>query len=455
MKAKSLVSLGLLMGLVGGTASAVPAIDSPFGMRLSMGSGELQDASPFDPRILAHTVFTGSAVDGDEHVIYYPYSKLEIVKDSNGVPKFAFSYGRKGAMFTATLRATADIEGTSAVVKAVRASMEANGVAKSRIKIAPLPVHRGTYRSTLAMKDGSAEWVIATTEVSNAIPTNEVAVSAVMGRAAADLVVTSLQSPYTVMGWNYTYDFPGRTTPYRASITLNWESIYDYTRHQFGFKTIVTSVDVEKAVRKLRERKAIDIKIVGGDNDQDVNKAIMDVVRIVLARTFKAHHPEPQARNLDIPKPNNSGFSSMALGYGSNAGLPNVPVAGWLTSVSAGYSLVEMKSEERVEEQITLTSNPYKVFTATAGVQIPGGCDAYAKHFAYAAERADANGNYPILQGCPTAIYGEVPPVAQQVGQNGNAASFGGSTVGNPAASTDPSESSALTDAIANAAGLN
>jgi hypothetical protein len=431
---------GVVAVCAASSAWAVPYIDGPYGQLVPGGTSD--GVSKLDPNVLATTLFTGSEVDNDETVIYYPYSKLEIVKDDQGVEKFSFAYGHKGAIMTATLRATIDRQAVVATARAIKRAMEANGVpGAENARLAPIPVHKGTYRSVLRSIGTGQEFIIASTEVENSIPTNEVALSVSMGRAAADLVAISLQNAYTVVGWNYTYDFPGRTTPYRATITLHWESILNYMRQQFGFRTIASSLDIDKTVRKLTERKDIVIKVVQGDEGKVWDQVVQDVVRIVLARTFKAHHPEPNTQKLEVP-PQQSGFISGVMGMASQVGGPSY--SGWNTGVSAAYSLVDVDSSEYIDETFDITSHPYRIFTASAGVQIPGNCQTHADHYAHQDYTPEpGTGAWKIIRGCPPKIYPETLPALQGIGPKpgSGAADRGGANLGRPsnAPATPPS----------------
>ena len=355
------------------------------------------------------TVYSGSAADGDEHVIYVPWSKLKIVKDENDKPKFNFSYSRKGALMTVTLRATVgSIEELGPIIEQKKMAMIADGIPANKIQIAKLPVHNGVYRSTLKL-EGLGEFIVATTEVQNSIPSNEVALSMLMGRAAADLVVLGLNSPSTALGFNYTYDFPGRTTPYRATVTIDWSSVYSYVRKQFGFTHIAGSYQTDKITRSLIENKTINIVVKQGDKSEVWDKIISDVSKIVIARTFKAHHPKPNTQKLKLPKAQNRWKANFILGKGGSG-----MSGGWNVGVSAAYSLVKMNSREQVTETINITAHPYRMFTATAGIQIQGYCNQYPSMFHYQGKYDEMRNSYRIEKGCPAHVYGEKPDASVQ-----------------------------------------
>jgi hypothetical protein len=406
------ISKTLLAGIVAATSSqmalALPFLDGKTGLKkLTTGDG------------FETTVYSGSAADGDEHVIYEPWSKLEIVKDENGIPKFNFSYSRKGALMTVTLRATGSEEELDPIIQQKKMAMIADGIPAHRIRKTKLPVHSGFYRSTLKL-EGLGEFIVATTEVKNSIPSNEVALSMLMGRAAADLVVLGLNSPSTALGFNYTYDFPGRTTPYRATVTIDWQSVYSYVREQFGFTHLAGSYQIDEITRKLTENKTINIVVKQGDKSEVWDKIISDVSKIVIARTFKAHHPKPKTQKLKLPKAQDRWIANFILGKGAG-----VPTSGWNVGVSAAYSLVKMNSRERVTETINITAHPYRVFTATAGIQIQGYCNQYPSMFHYQGKYDEMRNRYRIEEGCPAHIYGEKPDISVQKKPTGNNAAIG------------------------------
>ncbi|MEN8215028.1 MAG: hypothetical protein ABFS56_01335 [Pseudomonadota bacterium] len=389
------------------TALAVPFIDGQSGLK-ALTTGEEFETM----------VYSGSAADGDEHIIYVPWSRLEVVK-KEGIPKFSFSYSRKGALMTTTLRATVGSkEELAPIIQQKKQAMIADGIPAETIRIAKLPVHKGVYRSTLKL-EGLGEFIVATTEVENSIPSNEIAVSMLMGRAAADLVVQGLNSPNTALGFNYTYDFPGRTTPYRAQIKIHWYSVYSYIREQFGFTHVAGSYQVDEITRKLTEEKAIEIVTIQGDTDGQVwDKLVSDISKIIIARTFKAHHPEPDTQKLKLPKTQDKWTADFILGKGGIS-------SGWNVGVSAAYSLVKMNSSEQVTETINITAHPYRVFTATAGVQIAGYCDKYPDMFHYQGDYDPTRNAYQIKEGCPAHIYGETPPASAQKQPAGNSVAVG------------------------------
>ncbi len=398
----------MLMAASSQIALAVPFIDGKSGLK-ALTTGE-----EFETK-----VYSGSAADGDEHVIYLPWSRLQVIK-KEGIPKFSFAYSRKGALMTTTLRATSGTkEELDPIIQQKRLAMIADGIPAEKIQIAELPVHSGVYSSTLNMK-GVGEFIIATTEVKNSIPSNEVALSMLMGRAAADLVVMGLNSPNTALGFNYTYDFPGRTTPYRAQVKIHWSSVYSYIRKQFGFTHIAGSYQVDEITRKLTEEKAIEIVTIQGDTDKIWDKLISDISKIIIARTFKAHHPKPNTQKLKLPKAQNKWVANFILGKGGSG-----MSSGWNVGVSAAYSLVKMKSSEQVTETINITAHPYRVSTATAGVQIEGYCNKYPDMFHYQGDYDPTRNAYRIEEGCPDHIYGDTPPLSQQKQPSSNAVAVG------------------------------
>ncbi|MDM8558417.1 hypothetical protein [Candidatus Parabeggiatoa sp. HSG14] len=413
MKIPKTLLAGILAATYGQMALAVPFIDGKTGLKaLTTGKG------------FETTLYSGSAADGDEHVIYVPWSRLEVIKDENGIPKFNFAYSRKGALMTVTLRATIGTkEELGPIIQQKKLAMIEEGIPAKKIQIAKLPVHKGVYRSTLRL-EGLGEFIVATTEVQNSIPSNEVALSILMGRAAADLVVLGLNSPSTALGFNYTYDFPGRTTPYRAKVEIDWKSVYSYVREQFGFSHVAGSYQVDEITRNLTENKSITITVKQGDKSEVWDKIISDISKIVIARTFKAHHPKPDTQKLKLPKAQNKWVANFIMGKGKG-----VSGSGWNVGISAGYSLVDMNSTEQVTETINITAHPYRVFTATAGIQIKGYCDQYPNMFHYQGQYDETVGRYHIEEGCPTHIFGEKPAVsAQKTPSNNNAAIGQGAT---------------------------
>lgn len=406
---KTLLAASILTATASQMAFAVPFIDGKTGLK-ALTSGEGFET----------TVYSGSAADGDEHVIYVPWHQLQVIKDKNGIPKFNFAYSREGALMTVTLRATV---GTKAelgpIIQQKKLAMIADGIPAEKIQIAKLPVHKGVYRSTLQL-EGLGEFIVATTEVTNSIPSNEVALSMLMGRAAADLVVLGLNSPSTALGFNYTYDFPGRTTPYQAQVTIDWKSVYRYVRDQFGFSHIAGSYQIDEITRELTETKAITITVKQGDTDKVWDQIISDISKIIIARTFKAHHPKPDTQKLKLPQAQSKWVANFILGKGGE-----LMAKGWNVGVSAAYSLVEMNSREQVTETIDITAHPYRVFTATAGIQIQGYCNQYPEMFHYQGKYDPTTKRYQIETGCPTQIYGEPPPASEQKQPTANNAAIG------------------------------
>jgi hypothetical protein len=408
-RTKTLLAASLLTTTVSQTALAVPFLDGKTGLKaLTTGEG------------FETTLYSGSSADGDEHVIYVPWARLEVIKDKKGIPKFNLAYSRKGALMTVTLRATVGSkEELGPIIQQKKLAMIADGIPAEKIQIAKLPVHNGVYRSTLHLK-GLGELIVATTQVTNSIPSNEVALSMLMGRAAADLVVLGLNSPHTALGFNYTYDFPGRTTPYQAQVKIDWSSVYEYVREQFGFSHIAGNYQIDEITRNLTETKAITITVKQGEKSEVWDKIISDVAKIIIARTFKAHHPKPNTQKLKLPKVQDKWVANFILGK-AEATLTE----GWMTGVSAAYSLDKMKSREQVTETLNITAHPYRVFTATAGIQIQGYCNQYPEIFHYEGEYDPTTQRYQIETGCPTQTYGETPPASAQKQASQNNAAIG------------------------------
>ncbi|RKZ87353.1 MAG: hypothetical protein DRR19_13750 [Candidatus Parabeggiatoa sp. nov. 1] len=158
----------------------------------------------------------------------------------------------------------------------------------------------------------------------------------------------------------------------------------------------------------MTENKAIEIVTIQGDKGEVWDKLVSDISKIIVARTFKAHHPKPDSQKLKLPKPQNNWIANFILGKG------DVDENGWNVGMSAAYSLVEMNSREQVTETINITAHPYRVFTATAGIQIKGYCDQYPNMFHYEGEYDPTVGRYRIAKGCPTHIFGDKPPESEQ-----------------------------------------
>ena len=385
------LSVGILNISV--AALGVPFVDGGSGTKI-LSSGEDDSGNTIED-----IVFSGNRYDNDHDVIYVPWARLELVKDENDIPKFTFSYSEKGALMTATLRARF-ARNWKQVAKEKAKVMERDGINRNDISVAPIPVHNGIYQSTIEF-EGGGEFIVATTKVQNSIPSNEVAVAMLMGRQAADLVVLALKSPSTQLAYNYKYDFPARTTPYRAKITIHWESVYKYTRRQFAFTHVAGSYQTDKLTRRLIERRDIEILSISGDNEDVYDQLVSDLAKIVVARVFKAHHPKPDTQKLKLPKPQSNWIANFILGQGRIG-------SGWNVGVSAAYSLAEIDSREQVDETIKITSVPYRTKTATAGIQIAGYCDQYPQLYHYQGAFNPETGNYKIEEGCPEELFG--PP---------------------------------------------
>lgn len=397
---------GSALLLVTAGASALPVIDKPAALTdlKDMGNG-------FSVMFMGDGLQAGGMND-DSMTVYFPWKRLTIAKNEAGEPVFGVAYSQKGALLSATLHADIDFEAVQQQFEKIKEGLPPRD--RDSLRIAPVPVRRGVYRATLQTTSGDS-WVMGATEVEQAVPTNETAVSILLNKKAADLVVMALQGNASV-GYNYTYDFPARITPYEAEITVNWKSVMTAARKQFsatigggyGPLSAAGTYSVDKFTRKMIEEKNIEIRIIGGSDHTDINAVVMDVVKIVIARAFKANHPNPTFPDLKMPPANDRYVNNAILGMDFGSGMPQ---SGWNASVSASYQLNEMSSEEQVIERIHITSYPYQIFTATAGMQFGGMCTSHPHLFRYQGLRA-ADGTSAIHTGCPDRL---LPDEGQEI----------------------------------------
>lgn len=377
-------------------ALALPFVDGSTGIQ-TLIAGEDSSGNSIDTML-----FNGTEVDGDENTIYVPWDRLQVVNDERGVPKFTFNYAPQGALVVATVKASySNPDKIGLLAAAQQARADELGVRASDIKIAPLPVKSGVY--SFVLDAFGTEFVMAQSPLKNDIPSNEVALGVYLTNDAADLVAMSLQSPSTALAWNYKYDFPARTTPYNARVKIDWKSVYSYVRTQFGFAHIAGTFQMDQIVRKLEERKTIEILVVEGDVDSSIyDQMISDITKIVIARVFKAHHPEPGTQQMQLPKAQNRWVPNFILGRGT----PGTPTRGWNVGLSAAFSLQKIDSSEQITETFDITAHPYQVRTGVASVQVPSYCNRYPQMYHYRGDLNPFTNKYVIEEGCPDEVYG-------------------------------------------------
>lgn len=332
----------------------------------------------------------------DDH-IFFPWKRLAIVENAlnPGTLSLGYAYGRTGAILSATVVASADWKKLVELKESLKREREGREVA-----IKPLPVRRGVYSATVKLPNG-LELAAGSNEVENNIPSNEVALTIIMNKKLADLVTIAMHTGAAI-GFNYTYDYPAAIVPFQAKISLDWSSILEMVQFNFQLKTSISNLQVEGLTRKLIEKKAIVIEIVGGADFQKEEAAIQEVVKIVIARVLKPTHPD-SARDfkpLEAPNPSSGWVSFLASGFGL-----------WNVGVSAAFSIKDTSSLEEVHETIILKSSPYQLFRASAGLQIGGLCEKAPNYFAYQA----ADGT--IRKGCADTVipdlgqpYTQTPP---------------------------------------------
>ncbi len=328
-----------------------------------------------------------------EDVVFYPWTKLVVVGNdlAPGTESLGFAYSRTGGLLSATLRASTDYEQLRKQTKSYAQSI---GLRPEEIEVRPLQPTKGIVKATVTFNSGY-QLAVGTNVVENANPTSNVAVSILMSKEMADLAMVAMHTG-AAMGWNWQYEFIAGTVPFFARIDIDWRSVYEYTQTKLGLQSIVTKISLDKIVRKLKEDQVIRIRIAGGADYEKEESAIWEVVKIVLSKTFKANHPEPQGdfQELQLPR-NNGGHSWLSNG--------NIPGQSWMNNfafknffsgVTGAFSLKKIKSTELKSETIWLASAPYRSFTFSAGVQIGGLCNSHPQYFAY----EDVDGT--IRQGC-------------------------------------------------------
>jgi hypothetical protein len=356
-------------------------------------------SDPSNPNSLPGQSDIATSPNIKKNVVYFPWTELMVVKNPNAPGKsLGFAYNHKGALLSATLRATADWKALKKQLGGYAQKLQQEGIDPKTLEVKPIPVRSGVYKATLVMKSGNE--IAVGNEVSQANPRGNVALSVAFNKNMADIVMTGMHTGAAV-GWNYTYVSPMAIVPFRAEIEIDWKSVLDEMKRDFKLKTAVTSMAITNMTRKLVEKKVVKINIAGGEDHQKTEAAVWDIAKILMARTFKANHPSTgSVPQLDPPAAGGGGQSFLASGaapqslMGGLAGFSLFNPSG----VTGSLSMVTNNSLESVTEKISIVSAPYKFVEFNAGLQIGGLCDTQPQYFAYEGPGGQ------ILRGCSSQI---------------------------------------------------
>lgn len=356
-------------------------------------------SSPTSPNSFASQSDIITSPNIRKNVIYYPWTELMIVDNPSAPGKsVGFAYTHKGAILSATLRATANWKALQGQLTSYSAKAQAEGIDPKTIEVKPIPVREGVYKPTLVMPGGNE--IAVGNEVKQANPRGAVAVSAAFNKNMADIIMAAMHTG-AAFGWNYTYISPMAIVPFRAEIEIDWKSVLNEMKRDFKVKTAVTSMAITNMTRRLVEKKIVKISISGGDDHQKTECAVWDIAKIIMARTFKANHPSTgSVPQIDPPAPGNGGQSFLASGVlppGLMGGLSGFSLFN-PTGVTGSLSMVTNDSLETLTEKISIVSAPYKLIEFNAGLQIGGLCTTHPEYFAY----EGPNGS--IQQGCSSVV---------------------------------------------------
>lgn len=285
----------------------------------------------------------------DEHGYHYMPLAPRIATWPDGTPKFSFlQYVRTGKEVTGGVLhflvtyALTD-EDLREAEKELRKFDEEGKI------IGPVPFTKGEFHiiSSTAGEGGIFTRKVTGTGKAPLLAGAEAAVSIALNEEGSTFLMESFQRPTSDVSVQFMMTYQGLTPAYEASLTVNWDKVYEHHEFKAEIGNFFTSAKISAVFDELKEQGAIVLEVTGEDTKMD--DLLTTAYNILTKMMFEAKPVSTEDLGKAKGKSGSNWLGKLFGQAHASYSMKKVKMSGLYT--------VDLRRRKRDQREIPLTGN--------------------------------------------------------------------------------------------------
>jgi hypothetical protein len=285
----------------------------------------------------------------DEHGYHYMPLSPRIANWPDGTPKFSFlQYVRTGKEVTGgVLHFLVTYALTDEDLR--EAEKELRKIDEEGIIIGPVPFTKGDFHiiSSTAGEGGIFTRKVTGTGKAPLLAGAEAAVSIALNEEGSTFLMESFKRPTSDVSVQFVMTYQGLTPAYEASLTVEWDKVYDHKEFKVEVGNFFTSAKIQGVFDDLKESGAIVLEVTGEDTKMD--DLLTTAYNILTQMMFEAKPVSTE----DLGKASGKSGSNW---LGKLFGQAHASFSMKKVKMSGKYT-VDLRRRKRDQREIPLTGN--------------------------------------------------------------------------------------------------
>jgi hypothetical protein len=285
----------------------------------------------------------------DEHGYHYMPLSPRIANWPDGTPKFSFlQYVRTGKEVTGgVLHFLVTYALTDEDLR--EAEKELRKIDEEGIIIGPVPFTKGDFHiiSSTAGEGGIFTRKVTGTGKAPLLAGAEAAVSIALNEEGSTFLMESFKRPTSDVSVQFVMTYQGLTPAYEASLTVEWDKVYDHKEFKVEVGNFFTSAKIQGVFDDLKESGAIVLEVTGEDTKMD--DLLTTAYNILTKMMFEAKPVSTE----DLGKASGKSGSNW---LGKLFGQAHASFSMKKVKMSGKYT-VDLRRRKRDQREIPLTGN--------------------------------------------------------------------------------------------------
>ena len=285
----------------------------------------------------------------DEHGYHYMPLSPRIANWPDGTPKFSFlQYVRTGKEVTGgILHFLVTYALTDEDLR--EAEQELRKIDEEGIIIGPVPFTKGDFHiiSSTAGEGGIFTRKVTGTGKAPLLAGAEAAVSIALNEEGSTFLMESFKRPTSDVSVQFVMTYQGLTPAYEASLTVEWDKVYDHKEFKVEVGNFFTSAKIQGVFDDLKESGAIVLEVTGEDTKMD--DLLTTAYNILTKMMFEARPVSTE----DLGKASGKSGSNW---LGKLFGQAHASFSMKKVKMSGKYT-VDLRRRKRDQREIPLTGN--------------------------------------------------------------------------------------------------
>lgn len=285
----------------------------------------------------------------DEHGYHYMPLSPRIATWPDGTPKFSFlQYVRTGKEVTGgVLHFLVTYALTDEDLR--EAEKELKKIDEEGKIIGPVPFTKGDFHiiSSTAGEGGIFTRKVTGTGKAPLLAGAEAAVSIALNEEGSTFLMESFKRPTSDVSVQFVMTYQGLTPAYEASLTVEWDKVYDHKEFKVEVGNFFTSAKIQGVFDDLRESGAIVLEVTGEDTKMD--DLLTTAYNILTKMMFEAKPVSTE----DLGKASGKSGSNW---LGKLFGQAHASFSMKKVKMSGKYT-VDLRRRKRDQREIPLTGN--------------------------------------------------------------------------------------------------